>query len=481
MNFRLGSAGLLALVLIAGGCASGAGGGPEGMQPQQADEGDMPGWVSALPEGIPPTDSPENAQASLFLAQASGQGDPEAQAQAYQQAIDAARAAIAADSTNAQSYIQLGQAQLGLGNFEEAAASFDQAEELYPRAVWETSFYAEQVWIEEFNRGIEALDAGNNAEAIAAFERAHNIYQERPEAMLQLGTLYEEEGRIDDAVSLYSQAVEVMREPHPMYAEEAELVAGWEERVVPLQFIHGQLLFQAERYDEAAEVYQRLVDENPDDLGAVSSLASALNSAGRQDEAQAIYDELLARPDLDAGQLANVGIGLYNLDQFVTAADAFARAHEQAPPVRDFLFNEAQSLYLAEEQPERLMEVSERLIEMDTHNRDARRFLANALIRMDRSPEAVPVLEEAETLPFDLPILQLAPGPDGTAVLGQAMNLNLDPGTTVNIRFTIYDGQGTALESQDVAVTLGEVEQPVEFQVDFPGDQSAVGFSYEVL
>ena len=186
MNVRTGAPGLFALAFLAGGCAGG--GAPGAVAPQAVADEDLPAWVLALPEGELARDNDHTATASLFLAQG-----------AYDQAVESAQAGMQLDPTNPQSFLQAGQAYVGLGDLEAADEMFDQVEVLSPRAVLEVNFYRETEWIDGFNAAVGAMQAGDAGGALAAFERAHTIYQGRPEAMVQLGALYQQDGRLDDA------------------------------------------------------------------------------------------------------------------------------------------------------------------------------------------------------------------------------------------------------------------------------------------
>ena len=189
-----------ALAFLVGGCAGG--GAPGAVAPQAVADEDLPAWVLALPEGELSRDNDHTATASLFLAQG-----------AYDQAVESAQAGMQFDPTNPQSFLQAGQAYIGLGDLEAADEMFEQVEVLSPRAVLEVNFYRETEWIDGFNAAVGAMQAGDTGGALAAFERAHTIYQGRPEAMVQLGALYQQDGRLDDALALFTEAVELIAGP----------------------------------------------------------------------------------------------------------------------------------------------------------------------------------------------------------------------------------------------------------------------------
>ncbi len=467
MNVRIGTACLLGLALAIQGCASGPG--PEAVQPQAVADEDLPAWVSALPEGIPPQDNDYTNRAALFLAQ-----------EQYEQALGEAQSGIGADSTNAASYFQAGQAYLGMNDYESADAMFDQAEELYPRMVLDIDFFRETEWIENFNEAVSNMP-GNVSAAISALERAHSIYQKRPEAMVQLGALYSQNGDTEAALEMFRQAIEMIEGPIGQREEDPEAIASLEENLNAARFNLGQIYFDLERYPEAAEIYQALVDEDPDDLMAYSNLGAALVSGGDAEGASTVYSQLLARPGLTATDYNMIAVGAYNGDLFRQAAQAFGLAYQEIPQNRDFIFNQAQALYLAEDAHAELAEVAAELIAVDPHNRNARQFLIQALARLDRVEEAASELDELEAMPFDVAGLQLVPVDGGVVVPGVLTNRNSDVGDTVTLRFSFYDTGGMQVGTQDITLELADVEVGAEFEVEFPTTALVLGYSYEVI
>jgi tetratricopeptide (TPR) repeat protein len=478
MSFRSGAVGAIMIFALAlAGCASPGNGAPDA-RPAISDE-DLPQWMQDLPEGEPPRDNEYTDQATLFLIQAMG-SEGEDRAGFLDLALEAAREGIEADPENPQSYYQAGEALLGLDRLEEAAQMFDRAEEIYPRYVIETEFLREEAWLEAFNQGAELSQAGSVEAAVPHFERAHAIYQHRPEAMLNLAEIYQNQGRTDEAIGLYARSVEVMTSPRAEEMDD-EFKANWDTFMEVARFNQAQLLFQQERYAEAAAIYEAILEEEPENLMAISNLAVALVAQGRGDEARAIYDDLLNRPGLTARDFFSIGVGLYQSDDFEQAARAFGETFERVPGHRDAIYNMAQSLYLADDF-EALLEATRPLLEVDTHNENAYRFRAQSLVQLDRQDEAIAVLEEMEALPFYVDALELQPANGGVAILGLVINQHQDPGTQVRLRVHVYDEQGSRLGSEDVTVQLGAPEEAVQFQGNVSVEpRSAFGFRYEVL
>jgi hypothetical protein len=60
-------------------------------------------------------------------------------------------------------------------------------------------------------------------------------------------------------------------------------------------------------------------------------------------------------------------------------------------------------------------------------------------------------------------------------------NRTADPGSAARIRFRVYDANGTVVGSQELSLTLDEVEVGLEFEVEIPTTAQAIAYNYEVL
>jgi len=478
MSFRFGVVGAAVFALVLGGCAS-TGNGPEmGPSMQDLAEEDLPQWMQDLPEGQPPEDNDLTDEATLLLFQAMSASGERAE-DFFRQTLEVAQEGIAANPENAQHYFQAGEALLGLGDIRGAGEMFDRAEEIYPRYVIETEFRREEAWFEAFNRGAELAQAGDREAALPFFEDAHAIYQRRPEAMLNIAEIYAAEGRLDEAADLYGQSIEVIQSPEAAEMD-PELRDNWGDFLELARFNQAQIYFQLERYADAADVYAAIVEDDPDNLMAISNLAVAYVASGQEARAREVYDRLLTRPDLSARDLFGIGIGLYQSNEFAEAAQVFREVWERVPQHREALFNYAQSLYLADEFAE-LVTAAEQLIETDPFNETAYRFAAQALVQEGREHEAVEKLEAMEALPYFVDALELVPVDGGYALVGMVVNQNAPAGETVRIRFHVVDVDGNDVGTTDTEVSLGDEGVGVEFQANLSTNQSAFGFVYEVL
>jgi tetratricopeptide (TPR) repeat protein len=486
MNVRLGTLGVLSVAFLVSGCASspssapsGPGGGgrvaPSGIQAT----GQLPEWVLALPEGTAPRDNASTRSASIALLQAGQSSNPE-QAQArFVTALEAATTGIQADPENPQSYLQAGEALLGLGRLEEADARLKRAEELHPRYALEIMGIREDGWIEQYNKGIDAIDAEDLPAAIGYFELADLIYKGRPEAMLNLGVTYAQVGRFDDALRAYTSAIALITGPIAE-RQDAETQAAWAANLGFAQLNAAQLNLRSERYAEAIELYRAIIARDADNVEALSALAVALVASGQAEQAGSLFDDLLNRGGLDSSDYFTIAVGLYQSDQFVQSARAFKLAEELLPNHREIVFNRAQALYLAEDWTE-LLAATERLLELDTYNPMVYRFRAFGLLQTGASGPATEIDQKGQELPFTLENLSLQFAEGQYAVVGQMLNRSLQPGASVRFRFTYYTLSGQEAGTRDITLQAGPQGEAQIFQVGAPTTPGLFGYRYTRL
>lgn len=461
MRFRSGLVLTLAAGLVMGGCAAGAagGGGPSVSPTGKTYE-----------PGIAPSNSRFTTPVTLFIAQ--GQ---------FEQALQEAQQAVAADSANPRHYFLLGQAHAGLGNYEEANAAWERAEQLYPAYELEIEPARESAWADAFNVGVEAYNANDFAAAAAAWEQANQIYQLRPEAYQNLAAIYTQEGDYERAITAYQGALSsIENQPAARVLEAEEIEDREATRAVALENLAELLLF-TDQYSQAEELFRAQIQQNPDDISLQGKLAAAIASQpGRESEAQALYNELLGRPDLDATTLMEIGVVLFQQQDFTRAAEAFDRVTDARPNSRDAWYNQANALY-ASESWEDLIPVGERLMELDPLNYDGALMLARAYRDAGQQPDALRWLERIEASQIKLQKLQTRQGAGRTTVSGEVLGGQAAQGSPIRLAFTFY-GEGTAqLGTETVTINAPATDQVATFEVAFETETPALGYSYQLV
>jgi len=503
MNVRLGLVLAVAALFSGAGCAAGGGGsGPSGPSGPALPGGEV------LEEGITPRDNTHTRAADLYLTQAqSATEDAEAE-EKWAQALQAAQEGIAADSMNPKSYFQAGIANVGLNNYQAADEMFDKAEELHPRYMLQTQPWREQAWVAAYNEAINPMQQGNLEEAAEYFEAATQVYDGRPEAHLQLGTVYSRLNRMDDAVQAYEEAMGILETTKEAQMADTAAAPVWEEHWQIATTGLGQALTFAERYEDAADHYGHLLEEDPDNITLMGSLAGALSELARvkidsvetavtdsvraaeladsvaapyADSAKALYDRILNQPGLTEADYFNAGVGLYQSENYDAAADAFRQAAEMNPFNRDAVLNLTQTLSISESFEE-LIPAARRLLEIDPRNALGWIYLTRALSETGQTEEANQVFQEYQSFGYEVEQLNLQPDPSGGATItGVVKNTGLEPGTPVSLRFHFGGPDGEEVGTVDIQVQVPEVEQSEVFRGFFESPEQVTGYTYEVL
>lgn len=430
-------------------------------------------------EAQEPVDNSFTALASVNLEAARTALLPTDAAISYQKALDLALDGIAAAPTNSRSHFQAARAYMGLGRYAEADTSYSKAEELWPDYLEETLLYRENGWVEMYNQGLDITDVDEQA-ALDLFLKANVVYRGRPETYLSIASILAGRAEYQEAIDAYREVIRTIDMPTTRERDEETLTRWVNFRAMALLNL-GQLYLGTDRPEEAAEAYQAVLDRDPNNEQAKGNLAIALASGTEGDAALEMYEEILVDTSASEYDYYNAGVGFYKAEIWDRAVVAFRGVIDRNPMHRDALQNMAQSMVLAR-QYEELLPFSKRLLEMDPQNEFAFRFHARALVETGSSNEAVTLMEEMEELSFLVDDLRLvALGNTGARIEGILVNKTLEEGASVKLRFHFFGRDGSELGTKDVNVDTGEADVAMAFRVEFSGDQSIGGYSYEVV
>ena len=456
MRFRSGLMLTLAAGRLLGGCAAGAGGAASG---------------PAGAAGIRPRETDATRRAQVLLLQ-----------NQYQQALDILQpAAAAADSNNARVHLLIGDAQVGLNNFEAADAAFERAETIYPAYSSEVLPRREQAWGNAFNEGVTAYNANNVDAAIAAWERGNLIFNLRPEAYQNLAALYTQRGDYNRAIEAYQGGLRALQAPTEGRTFTAEEQAERAATLAEMQGNLGEILLFTERFADAERLFREQLAADSGNVTLQSRLASALASQpGREAEAQAIYSRLLAQPNLTVDNYHDIGVALFTAKDYTRAATAFARVAEARPYSRDAVFNHANALYAAEQWAP-LLPVAERLIQLDPLFQDSWYIIARAQREARQNQQALTSLERAENLPVHLTGIEMSPGQGRVTVRGTVNGNAAAAGSPVQIRFTFFGENGQEIGTQTASVNAPARDATAPLSVVFETPATVPGYRYAIV
>lgn len=484
MNFRAGLFLATCLTFLTVGCAPSQPAGQAATTPApQAQSGEE------LEQGESPRQNEMTRAAASELDRAS-EAETDATARpAYEAALEAAEAAIQTDDTNPLPYYQAGQAQIGLGNYAEADSLLSRATELRPIYELEIAPLREQTWFDLYQEAAGLIDQGDIEAARPIFEGANRMYRERPEVMVTLGQIYTQTGDYDAALEQFETAREVIADESYREGRDSVTIATWEEQGEQLPLQIAQVLLNAQRYEEASGAIEDILEGDPGNLVLTKTLASLYVQRDQADSAAILYQDLLARPDLAAEDYYEIGIGLYQMEEYEQAADAFM----QAPTAfdRDAAEMAAISLQLAHPRSdsaqvstatlEELREVAEQWLEIDPYSRQAHIVLAQTYSRLGNEDGAGEIARRLEGLSVVTTNLELRRDFDGGGTfVGQLMNVNAEPGQTVTVTATFVDRQGNTLGTESTTVQTPAEGQIAPFQIQFQSDQPLGGNTYDI-
>lgn len=401
-------------------------------------------------------DNKHTKEATKHIGLAMTRQDDAERQEMYRQALTALEQGMAEEPNHAKTWYLAGAVYAALGQFSEADAAFDKALELYPAYEAELSAEREQAWIHAFNAGVTAMDQGDNAAAIAALEAANELYDQRPEAFLNLGSLYANSGETAKAVealqkahaivtgSMLEQVNEETRAQWAGYAEMAKM------NIAQLSGQAGIEAFQAEEYEQAAEMFKAAAEQNPHSRDFRYNYVQALFAS-----VQALEEELDS-----------------------------ARTKQQTADV-ERLENELRPMY-----PQVIAAV-ESVQQIDPNNEmlyiiAARAHRMNGLLSDDAAAQkagqdkALELLTQREALPVYLDQLAIRTGDAGAVVSGMLTNAGATEGASLVIHMTLIGMEGQTIGEGDITVTAPADGASVEFQGTIPVEGDIAGWKYEV-
>lgn len=417
-------------------------------------------------EGVPPFETRWSQTAGLYIR--SGNAE---------RALEFALEGVEADPGNPIHHFLAGLAHARLEQYEEAHRSLSEAQRLYPAYELDVEPEREAAWAVAFNAGAESYAEGDLGEAIEAWKGAVVIFDLRPEAHRSLAVALQEEGRYEEAVDVYLDALDgLARRPATRILSDEQLA----ERDDVTRRIEGalaEMLLVTSRFAEAEPLLKEQLLADPENSRLRQNLALALGAQGKRDEAAELYDSLLDDGTLEATQLFNLGVALFRAGDPGGAARAFGRLTELRPYSRDVWFNYANALFAAGDWT-RLATVGDRLVEMDPLNENAALLAARAHLESGDEERAIDGVRRIEAAPVHLEGIALRPGPGGARLEGRVTGNAAAAGDEVRLRFVLFRGDA-AVGTETVVVVAPGPGGAGHFEVLVSGEADA--YRYEVL
>lgn len=129
-------------------------------------------------------------------------------------------------------------------------------------------------------------------------------------AIFSMGDAYLRENKIDSAVALYEKALNILPNNEDLLNRA------------------GNLYSQKMNYDKAIAIYKKLTEMKPDNSWYFQMLSTALNAAGKKEEAGKIWKDLIAKKGEDSNMLnqaANFYANLNDMESAIPLAEKAAK------------------------------------------------------------------------------------------------------------------------------------------------------------
>ena len=461
-------------------------------------------------EGHEPEGGKWTTSAELYLQKARQNPDPQEKQELFREAVEVLRDGYQYQTENPRLYAMAGQAYAGLGEYQSADTAFSKAEELWSCYEGHVDTLRFNAWVVAFNTAVRYAQSQENEKAAEAYQNAWSVYKDLPQPMIQLGGIYAQQAmnaeNIDDrteaqkkAIVAFENALKTLEDPSPRLTEDKRSEYGR-----AAAFNLAQLLAFDGRYEEAAQAYERFLEQEPGNIDALSNLAVVVTRAASEAEKQAgdleegpekealltkadslrtmaagYYTDLLEREDLEPDDYFNLGVGLARLGHNEEALEAFKQTLEYEPYNHDALEQLALALFQAQRY-DSLVVVAQKLIERYPLDLNNMALLANAHRELDQRDEALAVLEQRDSLEVEVTELELEQAEEGGeyTLSGELHNVKAAPNTPVQLVFDFYDDSGEVVASESVTVETPAQGERTEFSVSTESSMLISGFAY---
>lgn len=402
-----------------------------------------------------------SAEVEFSLAQS--RDDTRSPEYRYQQALEKLEPNWEMDEPPARTYLLAASAYLQLRDLAGADSMLTKLTERVPACEEYAGQLRYNAWVTQYNAAIEKMRQGDEAGALEGFESANSINRDA-RSLAYAGSIHQQQGNNERAAEMYEMALE----------------AGGQDEIVRTASINLAAIRQQEGNPEAAlQIYEDYSSANPDDVLGRLNFAIALMDAERQDEAEAIFSELISRDDLTFSQWSQVGIGLYRAQNFEQAAQAFERAYEQNPYNKETLENLANSHYQANRYEE-LIPLAEEMVERYPLERTGYNLLIEAHRELGDTEAALAAVNRRDEMAVEILRSQLTPMSETTySIDGQAMNRTAEAGASLSLPVTLIDESGADILTETLELTAPAEGEAAAFSVQVETDAPVAGFRYE--
>lgn len=430
--------------------------------------------VAVRAQAPEPKDNKWTKDAAKFMTVAELKQAPADKAVLYQQALSSLQQAMQnpKEQGNAKVWLLAGQTYAHLGQVPAADSAFLKAESLYPAYKPEIDAAREQAWLALFKQGADVLDKNQPDSATKLMVAAEKIYDQRPESALNLGVIYLNAQKYDEADATLIKAKERLK--GPLYAklkpEDQALWNNWSQLIDNLrgqiESNKGILAFRSDDYDGAIAAFQKAFQINPVSRDHIYNLAESIFAKSARLERMRGEAENALTAEAQKKKPAATAMK--------AAKDAVTKADADLAPVWV-----------------QLIEAANKLLPFEPANSDIYIMLAKAYrgqslaatgaaAQKTLQDKAIEALNKGQALPFEVKDVAATYG-DTSKVTGTIKNRTMKAGTPAKIHITFMSLDGSTMGGTDVTVPVGAADAPVPFEAKAETKGQVSGWKYAVV
>ncbi len=235
----------------------------------------------------------------------------------YEEAINQANIALGKNPNDAEAHFQLGISYSYTGEMQKAYEEFETAARLNPKKLNDVENNIKHNWAKHFNDGVAEFQDGNHEGAAHEFEQATFADPRQVKGWLNLAKVEYELAKNDSTYleRVFETVDTLMAKTNPQNDEYADALE-----------LSGKVLIRRGDTDKAAEVFERLMLDDPANFEVVEDVGIRFLNKRDFDNA-ALYLEMAAdgrlKTDSEKFELYyNLGVVYYNKKNYLRAIEA---------------------------------------------------------------------------------------------------------------------------------------------------------------
>ena len=405
-----------------------------------------------------PKDNKWTKEATKFMTVASLKQKPEEATPLYQQALGSLQLGMQQDPSNAKVWLLAGEIYANMGQLAQADSALKKAKDLYPQYAQEVEGAREQAWLKEFQKGTAALDRSQTDSALAFMRRAESIYDQRPEAQLNLGVILLNSGHADESTEAFRLAKVRLNGPlmAKLKPDDQAQWKSWDQlidvTVAQVQGNKGITAFQKEQFDDAAAAFAKALAMNPNGRDyAYNGAESVFAKVNHMEEARRELES--AKPPKPA-ELKKMDADMAPVyQQLIASAQKVLPFDPGNTDVYIMMAKSYRGLSVAATDP-----------------KEKAAFQAKAL----------DALNAATKMPFEVTGLTAAFG-DTSRIAGKVKNHTMKKGDLAKLHVSFLAMDGSVLGVADISAAVGTPDNEEPFEARTPTKGQVAGWKYEIV